>query len=216
VGYRKPLKDALTAANYQTDFVGTLINGAGAGLTDPEHDGHGACTADELVNGPVMGSTCVGPDNVSIWLNAARPDVVLLHIGTNDLGPSGDQSEDWIDVQSIRAVINTWANNNWPVTVIYARIINTQSATPETTTFNDKVRDNVVQPSINNGEQAILVDQESALSTFSDYGDNLHPNPTGYAKMANVWLRPLTGTGTSSLGDRYPPGLSPGFLPKCP
>ena len=216
VGYRKFLRDSLTSAGYQVDFVGTLTNGAGAGLVDEQHEGHGACTADELVNGTGL-TSCQGNDTLSIWLNTVRPDVVLLHIGTNDLGPIGDQSGEWTDVQNIRTTINSWASSNWPVTVIYARIINTNPATSETTTFNDNVRDNVVQPAINNGEQAILVDHESAISALAgDYGDDKHPNPTGYAKMANVWLRPLTGTGTSSPGDRYPPSLPPGFLPKCP
>lgn len=203
VGYRKPLKEALTAAGYVTDFVGTQISGS-ALLTDPEHEGHGGITAGQV-------NTSLGA-----WLNSATPDVVLLHIGTNDLTPAGDQSGNWTGVQNIRNTINNWITSNWPVTVIYARIINTNPATTETTTFNNNVRDNVVQPAINIGEQAILVDHESALSVSSDYGDNLHPSATGYAKMANVWLRPLTGTGTPSPGDRYPPSLPPGFLPKCP
>ena len=149
---------------------------------------------------------------------AGRPDVILLHAGTNDLNVDGDQSDLWPRIGAIRTTINNWESaGHWPVTVIYSRIINTNPTTDsETTTFNNNVRDNVVAPAISGGDQAIWVNHESALSIPGDYSDSLHPNTAGYAKMANVWRYPLTGTGTTSSDDRYPTGISPGFLPKCP
>jgi len=182
---------------------------------------------DQLVTGNPSPPRGTGLGKLANWLDGrvdasfpvqpstGRPDVILLHAGTNDLNPAGDQSSLWTTIGGIRTTINNWEASNWPVTVIYSRIINTSPTNTETTTFNNNVRANVVLPAISSNDQAIWVNHESALSS-SDFSDYLHPNETGYAKMADVWLYPLTGTGTSSSGDLYPTGITPGFLPKCP
>jgi len=210
VGYRKPLKDALAAANYQTDFVGTLANGIGAGLTDPEHDGHGACTADELAAGT---GPCAGMGGgVASWLNIARPDVVLLHVGTNDISNAmGFDPDDVNDVETILNTIDAWEATNWPVTVIVSRIItNRMLATAETTAFNNAVQTMVLSRTTDKLE---LVDHQPNVSP-ADYGDLLHPSSGGYQKMANVWLWPLSGDSTISTASGNHVG--PGILPKCP
>jgi lysophospholipase L1-like esterase len=209
VGYRKPLKDALTAANYQTDFVGTLINGVGAGLTDPEHDGHGACTADELAAGT---GPCAGTGGVASWLNTAKPDVVLLHIGTNDISNFGGfNAADVDDVESILNLIDNWEAANWPVTVVISRIItNRQFLTNVTTSFNDAV---ITMVEARNFDLLEWVDHQSNLIVSSvDYGDLLHPNTSGYQKMSDVWLFPLTVTAGTPGGNHSGAGI----LPKCP
>jgi lysophospholipase L1-like esterase len=207
VGYRKPLKDALTAANYQTDFVGTLINGVGAGLTDPEHDGHGACTADELAAGT---GPCAGTGGVASWLNTAKPDVVLLHIGTNDISNFGGfNAADVNDVESILNLIDSWEAANWPVTVVLARIIINQNFPSATTQFNDAV---IAMAETRTIDKLEWVNHENNVSFPGDYGDSLHPNTSGYQKMSDVWLFPLTVTAGTPGGNHSGAGI----LPKCP
>jgi hypothetical protein len=41
---------------------------------------------------------------------------------------------------------------------------------------------------IANGDDIVIVDMEDALNYSTDMADNLHPNDSGYAKMANVWF----------------------------
>jgi len=217
--YRKNLRDALVAAGYTVDFVGTQVSGTALFSEDPQHEGHGGWTANQLVNGHSNPSSGTGTANTGFllnWLNGKKdtatapdpanagwPDVILLHIGTNDLGPTGDQSNLWTDVQSIRDVIATWGASNWPVTVIYSRIVNSNPAVVEFTNFNNNV--------INNLNPTIWVDHEAALNMSGFYGDGVHPNSSGYSTMANVWLYPLAGMGTVS-GNHSGPGI----LPKCP
>jgi len=222
ISYRKDLRDALVAAGYTIDFVGTQTSGASL-LSDDQHEGHGGWTADQLVNGnsnPTAGtgSNATEGGYLSNWLNgkmdtatgadpanAGWPDVILLHIGTNDLSPSGDQSSQWTDVQLIRTAIVNWSSaNSWPVTVIYSRIDNTNPASGEFTTFNNNV--------ITSLNPSIWVNHEAALLNIpAFYGDDVHPNASGYQAMANVWLHPLAGIGTSS--GNY---AGSGILEKCP
>lgn len=213
VGYRKPLKDALTAAGYLTDFVGTQNSGS-AIFSDPEHEGHGGFTADQLN----LGKTPV--PNLATRLNVSQPDVVLLHAGTNDLSAAGVQSDQWTDIEAILTTIDSWESANWPVTVVVARIIKRNlSGDPnptETTDFNNNVINSVVIPRLSGSDQIIWVDQESALvQSTGDYADSLHPSSSGYPKMANVWLFPLAGAGFgAATGSHSPAGA--GILPKCP
>jgi len=222
ISYRKDLRDALAADGYTVDFVGTQVSGTSL-MSDDQHEGHGGWTAYQLVNGnnnPLAGTGSNAAEGgfLSNWLsgkmdnaatpdptNAGWPDVILLHIGTNDLSPGGDQSSLWTNVQAVRNAIVSWSTaNSWPVTLIYSRINNSYLPSSEFTNFNDNV--------INGLTPTIWVDQEVALlnvPTF--YGDTIHPSDLGYQEMANYWLFPLAGIGTDSGNN-----LGYGILPKCP
>jgi lysophospholipase L1-like esterase len=169
------------------------------------------------VNGHSNPSPGTGDGRLEFWLDgkavdanspivatAGRPDVILLHAGTNDLNPAGDQNPQWQDIDSIRTVIASWSSANWPVTIIYSRIVNIRD-TPnlETITFNTNVIDNL--------SPTIWVNHEAALNDPMFYGDTIHPNTSGYQAMADVWLYPLAGIGTPSVGYS-----GTGILPKCP
>ena len=212
VGYRKPLKDSLTAAGYEVDFVGTLSDGSDAGLNDAEHDGHGGWSADQIVDGRFSQP---GAGKLLDWLPAVKPDVILLHIGTNDLTPDGDQSGQWPEVEDILEVIDSWETSDWPVTVVLAGIINRNPAATEFTVFNTNVFNSVASPRIGINDRLVWVDHESALTSAADYTDALHPNDQGYGKMSDVWFYPLTGEGPNP-GSQFPASISAGFLPKCP
>lgn len=224
VGYRLPIKTALANAGYQIDFVGTLNDGAGAGLFDEQHEGHGGCTAAELVAG-VDGISCSAGQGtpgtkLSDWLNADKPDVVLLHIGTNELSNGSNPNTVWSDVDSILTEINNWeSSGGWPVTVVMSRIINRFPADPAWVTYNTNVINNVFTPHKNAGDQVIWVNQETALTVAGDYGDTIpgpgiHPSSAGYQKMTSRWLWPLTGD--NNIGTQSGSHSGAGILPKCP
>ena len=89
VSYRKALYDRLKAAGYVVNdnvFVGTLISGDAVADFDADHEGHRGWTADEIVNG-IPGS---GEGKLDEWLIAEEPNIVLLHIGTNDINGNNE------------------------------------------------------------------------------------------------------------------------------
>jgi lysophospholipase L1-like esterase len=93
VGYRLALYNLLVKEGYLVDFVGSLEDGAGAGLADPDHEGHGGFTQTQVAG------------EVNRWLNQNPADVVLLHIGTNDLPRQADPTS------TVLSNINAWAND---------------------------------------------------------------------------------------------------------
>jgi len=179
-GYRKPLYDKLTDANYNFDFVGSGIPTEG-NCPDPNHEGHDGWRADEILNGRAS-DPCAG--KLENWLIAYQPDVVLLHIGTNDITYNGPDANEVNDILDEIDIFST------DTKVILALIIDRVPNDPRTTQFNHDVN-NMAQSRIAAGDDIIVVDMNSVFDYVYDMYDSLHPNDAGYAKMANVWFDAL-------------------------
>ncbi|MDG2114152.1 MAG: GDSL-type esterase/lipase family protein, partial [Actinomycetota bacterium] len=89
--YRAALWDQLQVAGANVDFVGSRHGvldhfDRPSGMADPggtwdkDHDGHYGWRTDEILNGKNAGD-----GKLSDWLTAHTPDVLIVHIGTNDL-----------------------------------------------------------------------------------------------------------------------------------
>jgi len=177
-GYRQPLYVALTNDGYDFDFVGSRADGNFPG---PQHEGYDGWHADEILDGRTSNPSA---GKLEEWLDDHQPDVVLLHIGTNDI-TSGDQDAN--EVSDILDVIDDYEDNaSKQVMVVLALIINRQTYSPATTQFNNDVNA-MAMNRIAGGDNIIIVDMESALDYVTDMYDNLHPNDDGYVKMAGVW-----------------------------
>jgi hypothetical protein len=187
VGYRKPLYDGLVAAGYSFDFVGSMQDGNDSAFQPFDYDaeGHGGWSAYQIA----WGQSGYPTDGVRAWLDTNPADIILLHIGTNNLTTSS------ADVESILDEIDLWENsaNGNHVTVILARIIDQNPINPDVTTFNDNVEAMALDRINNSSDDIIIVDQQSALTYPDDLSEQLHPNDSGYAKMAPVWQQPLEG-----------------------
>jgi len=169
-GYRQPLYVNLTNGGYDFDFVGSQALGS---FPDPDHEGHDGWGADQILA------------NLSTYLSAHTPDIILLHIGTNDI-TYGNQ-----DVNEVNDILATIDDYSESATVILALIINRNPYNSATTQFNEDVN-NMALNRIASGDDIIIVDMESALNYPTDINwDGLHPNDSGYAKMAEVWYNAL-------------------------
>lgn len=180
VGYRQKLYLDLRNAGFNVDFVGNLSDGEDASPSfDTDHEGHGGWSIDQIRR------------NVYSFLIENPADIILLHIGTNDLysrKPSVGR------VGDILNEVDRWeADSNLTVHVFVALIIQRIDNTTKnewTKTFNDEV-EVMVQQRIAIGDQLTLVDMENALTYPDDMHDGLHPNMVGYNKMATVWFNAL-------------------------
>jgi len=74
--WRALLWQKLQEANIKnTDFVGTLA-GQGCGFKyDGENEGHGGYLATNIAK----------QNQLPAWLSSTKPDIVLMHLGTNDV-----------------------------------------------------------------------------------------------------------------------------------
>jgi lysophospholipase L1-like esterase len=179
-GYRQKLYLDLTDAGFSIDFVGSLSSPSSPNPSfDTDHEGHSGWHANQI------------EDNVYQWLVNNPTDIVLLHIGTNDI-TYGDQNVS--EVEGILDEIDRYEiNYNQSVTVLLARIIlRTDNLVLNETTkdFNNAVVV-MAQTRIANGDDIIIVDMENALTYPDDMNDGEHPNAVGYEKMADTWLGAL-------------------------
>lgn len=88
-------------------------------------------------------------------------------------------------------LIDAWEEVNNDVWVVLARIINRNDFRSGTTTTLNSLIQAIADTRIADGDKIVVVDMESALSYPSDLADTVHPNDTGYGKMADVWFAAL-------------------------
>ncbi len=190
--YRQPLWLDLLSAGYDVDFVGNEAAGQDAVPPfDFDNEGHPGFRADEI------------RDNINAWLTAvaANPDqgpvdVVLLHIGTNDISFPELPTEVENDIRQILDAIDQYDGGNGAnIWVILARIINRAPTDGPTTTLNNRIQ-SLADTRITAGDKIVVVNMENKLiysidqiAPYSgDMWDELHPNTSGYDKMATAWF----------------------------
>ncbi len=202
-GYRNYLYDSLVAANYDFDFIGRLSDGAKSGFTfDMDHNGFGGDKADQLADRILAESWWSSPPQLLPPLldTDQTPEVILLHIGTNDVAQGESNT-----VGDIVTILDNIDRFDPDITVILATIVEQGEGSyipgnpfvPPTTSvvvpFNSDL-DAMINTRLANGDKIIRVDQYNALNYTTapyDMYDGLHPNETGYQKMAGVWFTAL-------------------------
>lgn len=187
-GYRVPLYQALTAANFTIQFVGSQPGGSGIIPTSNDnHEGYPGKDTDYF--------------KIKIYtlLNNNPPDVILLHLGTNDISAGDVDPND--DLALVLDKIDEYEQDSGTtIPVIIAQIINRAcppaasgciNRSQQTTTYNNNLA-TFVQNRKNAGDTLILVDMENDANLVYtqgvDFADDKHPNDTGYQKMSAVWL----------------------------
>jgi hypothetical protein len=198
-GYRLRLATRLDDNLYWFDFMGTESNGD-TSLFDTQHAGWGGIEDDELADllddGRLPAFLGGGQVTTGPYLEDARniAEVILLHIGTNELGVPPDT----LGVEEILKEVDEALPQ---ATVLLAQIINRRADADAanrtaTTVFNSQLA-TLAQDRVEQGDKIILVDMETGAGlnyavSGSDMFDVLHPSVSGYAKMGNLWYQHLT------------------------
>ena len=181
-GYRAGLWSSLTSGNYPVNFVGSLSYGP-VGM-DPDHEGHGGWRTDEI------------SANIVTWLNMTQPDVVLLHIGTNDIiqGSSTSLVSSRIATLVDQIVANRPNTRILVASVIPVRIPNDFGVTNESINSLNTEIQSLVSTRAAQGKKVTFVNMNALAGLISaDFSaDGLHPAGSGYSKMASVWFTALT------------------------
>lgn len=168
-GYRGALYNSLAAQGNQTDFVGSIRDGS---TFDPDHEGHSGYRIDQvaaLLNGA---------------LSAYQPNVVTLHIGSNDMNQNYQVST---APNRLAAMIDQILAADPGVTIVVAQLIPNSDANVQSriNAYNSQIP-GIVQARANAGKHVYMVNM-SSLNT-GDLKDGLHPNDNGYQKMADSFL----------------------------
>ena len=175
--YRYWLWHQLNNAGYDVDFVGSnrgVWNGTPRFPDfDQDHQGHVGIRADMLVQ------------HIDGWMAHSRPDIVLLHIGTNDLFQGQSVSS---TVEDIERIITRLQKNNPNVTILLAQII--PSLVWHLEAFNGQLPALAARMTTATSS-VIIVDQVSGFSPHQDLYDGLHPDESGERKMAGRWMQAI-------------------------
>ena len=172
-GYRLVLEQMLVGMNWDVQMVGQRTDGGGY------HEGYpGYMTGDLL---PLLGDI----------LLANPPDVVLLHIGTNDLPFPIDPDSCF---QNIRAMLDIIHAFNPDIKIILAQIIPCLQNTPlGTSRYPAIIELNSLLTQIpQQRDYVALVDMWTGFVTTNNWENTLmsgtfHPNDAGYYLMAEMW-----------------------------
>lgn len=175
-GYRTPLWKMLMADGDKIDFVGSATSGS-SDLGDWNHEGHIGWETGQLA------------PHVSAWITAAQPDIVLIHTGTNDLD-HGNSPE--VMTQRLSALLGNIFVAKPDTYVIVSTIVVAPKADGTAWAKYNAAIPGVVASYRSQGRKIVSIDMSNIL-TPDDILDGLHPNATGYNKMANAWY-PVVST----------------------
>jgi lysophospholipase L1-like esterase len=165
------------------DFVGTLPP-QGCGVAhDGDNEGHGGFLAVNIANQNQL----VG------WLANTNPDVVMMHLGTNDVWNARSTTE---ILAAFTTLVNQMRANNPAMRVLVAQIIpmNPSNCAP---CAQRVVALNNALPGWAAGirttqSPVVVVDQWTGFNTATDTFDGVHPNNAGNQKMSDRWYPSLT------------------------
>jgi lysophospholipase L1-like esterase len=169
-GYRLGLWQRLVEHDGRAvEFVGSQHTPWTAGVVDLPNEGHGGYRIDQVR----------GLLDWALW--TYTPDVVLVHLGTNDIGQGvGDSAPDRLAELTARVC------GDLPgVDIVVAAITPMPAAQWRVDAFNAQVP-TIVANLRSWGCRARTVDMGAAVAPGELY-DGVHPTSTGYDHMAAAW-----------------------------
>ena len=150
---------------------------------DTDHEGHAGLSSTALASQNLLPG----------WLSATNPDVVLMHLGTNDMWGN------YIPTATILAAYSTLIDqmraNNPNMKIIVAQII-PMSASSCSGCDQEVVALDAAIPAWAAGKTTaqspiVVVDQWTGFDTTTDTSDGVHPNALGDQKMSDRWYPAL-------------------------
>ena len=177
--YRRPLFHKLKDAGYSFRFVGSEKSNFTGAPPHPDfqqdNEGHYGWKITDVL------------PKLDGWLGQNNPDIVLLHLGTNDNGQP-NRTPDAI-LADIESMIDIMRKHNPKVKVLLAQLM---------TNWGDLVEVNRRIPELAKRKSTaaspiIVVDQVTGfdIRKGQDTVDGCHPNPAGEEKMAAKWFAAL-------------------------
>lgn len=178
-GYRNILKKILTNHGEPVLMVGS-VKDSNVDAT-PDNEGHRAWTIRQM------------NEQAAVWCRTSKPDIILVHAGTNDLvrecGPN-------MAADRLQCLIQTLLASSqakiYVASVVPVRSNNSVNADiKKFRIYNQRVPG--VVAGFESSGRVFYVDMNSATWVPADYGSTgVHLSPSGYVKMAHIWAVSLS------------------------
>ncbi|WP_347331751.1 GDSL-type esterase/lipase family protein [Marinimicrobium locisalis] len=172
------------AGHTDIDFVGTLPP-QGCGMAhDGDNEGHGGYLATNIAYDDLLPG----------WLRQTNPDVIIMHLGTNDVW-SNRPTDDILE--AFTTLVEQMRANNPAMAILVAQII---PMDPNESCGQCNQRVQALNAAIPGWAQnlgteqspIVVVDQYSGFDYNADTYDGVHPNDSGDEKIAEAWFGSLT------------------------
>src|ERR1041384_1975165 len=175
--------DLQNAGFTNIDFVGTLPP-QGCGIPhDGDNEGHGGILATNMAD----------QNQLVPWLAATRPDIVIMHLGTNDVWNARTPA---VILTAFSKLVDQMRAQNPNMKILVAQIIpmnpsNCIACAQRVVAFNAAI------PAWAAGKSTpqspiTVVDQWTGFNTATDTGDGVHPNDAGNQKISDRWFPALS------------------------
>ncbi len=184
-GYRKPLHEELTANGISTVFVGDSGS--------VENRGYFADNA--RIGWFIHADSLMG--DMAAVLNTHQPDMVILHIGTNDIGkgvPLGDYATPGTIIYRLYTLVTKIVDSPYVDHLLLNQIIpklSTPGNEAETINYNNAMEIMLDELNTSQRSKVTLINMwvnfnaNQAIYYNLDV-DKVHPNATGYNAMASI------------------------------
>jgi lysophospholipase L1-like esterase len=180
--YRRPLWKMIEETGVRVDFVGSMTKNYPASPPprtdfDMDHEGHWGWSVFDVLR------------RIDNWAGQARPDIVLIHLGTNDM--HGRRHED--TVEGLRQIIAILRKHTPGIKVFLAMIIPVADVAGDAAIqeYNKLLRGMAGTVSTE-ASPVYIVDQHEGFDAYKDTSDGVHPNESGIQKMAQKWFEALS------------------------
>lgn len=176
-------RDLQAAGITSIDFVGTL-GPQGCGIPhDGDNEGHGGFLAVNIAS----------QNQLPAWLNATRPDIVMMHLGTNDVWNALSPQ---VILTAFSTLVDQMRASNPNMKILVAQII-PMNPSNCADCGNRVIALNAAIPGWAAGKSTAqspitVVDQWTGFNTATDTNDGVHPIDPGNVKIANRWRPALT------------------------
>jgi acyl-CoA thioesterase I len=170
-GYRGPLQWLLARDGVTVDMVGSQRSGP-ASVRDCDYEGRSGLTLEDM------------RPRVAGWVRRADPDVVLLHMGTNDLLKGASAEKTVSRLEDVLSQIVAVSDAHVVVAGVWAPLPGEARDRAE---FN-RLGAALVADFRRRGHSMRYLDVSEPLES-DELADGLHPNATGYRLIAAMWER---------------------------
>ena len=179
--YRRPLWKSLQADGFNVDFVGSETTHHRGGPPhkdfDMDHEGHWGWRVDEIL------------ERAASWAETHRPDVVLIHLGSNDIFQQQSIESTISELGELIDAIRAVRPNT---TFLLAQILptTTPAATSRIIDLNSQIPRLAASKSTGDST-VIVVDHFTGFDAATETYDGVHPNADGEIRMSERWLDAL-------------------------
>jgi lysophospholipase L1-like esterase len=172
MGFKGYLLDKLYAAGSPVDYVGSQVASGPAGLKDRDHEGHSGWQNSNFQ--PTAGG----------FVSTYKPDVVVYHVGTNDIWSNVDANT---AIGRLRDVLTRIYAAKPDTHVVVAKIVRMNvGKEAQWQSYNSQIP-GVVSGFAAQGRRISLADLSATLAPADLQGDGIHVTDGGHRKMADAF-----------------------------